>query len=82
MLLFKKILLFILSLFFIILFFIASSTSYAKSEYNAETLEKNVKYNKENEEILDNCINDLISYKKSRFYQNKFNQKYLAYKVS
>ena len=44
MLLFKKILLFILSLFFIILFFIASSTSYAKSEYNAETLEKNVRF--------------------------------------
>ena len=44
MLLFKKILLFTLSLFFIILFFIASSTSYAKSEYNAETLEKNVRF--------------------------------------
>ena len=44
MLLFKKILLFILSLFFIILFFIVSSTSYAKSEYNAETLEKNVRF--------------------------------------
>jgi len=52
MLLFKKILLFILSLFFIILFFIASSTSYAKSEYNSETLEKNVQYNKENDEFL------------------------------
>ena len=44
MLLLKKILLFFLSLFFIILFFIASSTSYAKSEYNAETLEKNVRF--------------------------------------
>ena len=82
MLLFKKILLFILSLFFIILFFIVSSNSYAKIEYNAETLKKNVQYNKENEEILDNCKDDLISNKKSRLYPNKFNQKYLAYKVS
>ena len=37
MLLFKKILLFILSLFFIILFFNISSISYAKSKFNAET---------------------------------------------
>ena len=45
-------------------------------------IKKNVQYNKENEEILDNCIDDLISNKESRLYPNKFNQKYLAYKVS
>ena len=45
-------------------------------------IKKNVQYNKENEVILDNCIDDLISNKKSRLNPKEFNQKYLAYKVS